>query len=363
MPATSTLTSRERVDRAMERRDHDRVPRHDTYWGETIARWQDEGLVGGAPAALERLRSDFVNLAWYWPQAFPAQDTVMEETEETLVTRDGHGGLTRTWKHKSGTPEHLGWDCDSREAWEERYRPALLRESIDINMAEAQRAFTRSQQDDRWCYLAGVEPFECLRKTIGDVAFAMATIEDPEWVRDMSRIYTDNLLRNYNAVLAAGVRPHGLWTYGDMAFRTATFCSPQAYRDLIWPEHKRLCDWAHAHGMKFIYHTDGDVNAVMDLYLEAGFDCVQPLEAKAGMDVRTLAPRYGQALTLFGNIDVMTMITNDMAKLEEEIRTKFAAGMANNGYIYHSDHSVPPQVAWKTYAGIIDLVDRYGTYA
>ena len=33
--------------------------------------------------------------------------------------------------------------------------------------------------------------------------------------------------------------------------------------------------------MKFIYHTDGNVNAVLPLYLEAGFDCLQPLEAKA----------------------------------------------------------------------------------
>ena len=46
MPPTE-LTSRERMHRMLERRDHDRVPRHDGYWPETIARWQKEGLEGG----------------------------------------------------------------------------------------------------------------------------------------------------------------------------------------------------------------------------------------------------------------------------------------------------------------------------
>jgi uroporphyrinogen decarboxylase len=114
--------------------------------------------------------------------------------------------------------------------------------------------------------------------------------------------------------------------------------------------------------MKLIFHTDGDVNGVIDLYIEAGFDCLQPLEVKAGMDVRTLCPRHGGRLSFFGNIDVMEMITNDIGRIEAEIVSKFAAGKATRGYAYHSDHSVPPQVSWKTYQEIIRLVDLHGNY-
>jgi uroporphyrinogen decarboxylase len=148
-----------------------------------------------------------------------------------------------------------------------------------------------------------------------------------------------------------------------MAFRTSTMCSPAMYRDIIWPDHKRLADWAHERGMKFIYHTDGQVNEVIDLYLEAGFDCLQPLESKAGMDVRNLCPAYGDRLACFGNIDVMVMATNDRARIEEEVSSKLAAGMAARNYAYHSDHSVPPTTSWETYCFIVDLLDRYGTYA
>ena len=114
--------------------------------------------------------------------------------------------------------------------------------------------------------------------------------------------------------------------------------------------------------MKVIYHTDGRVSGVLDLYIQAGFDCLQPIEAKAGMDIRQFAPTHGDRLAMIGNIDVMKMATNDLGLIEEEIRTKFAAGMATRGYAYHSDHSVPPQVSWDTYKAIIGMVERYGYY-
>jgi len=154
-----------------------------------------------------------------------------------------------------------------------------------------------------------------------------------------------------------------LWIYGDMAFNHATFCSPQDYRELIWPFHRKMCDWAHERGMKTIYHTDGQVNAVIELYIEAGIDVLQPLECKAGMDIRNLVPKYGTRLGFFGNIDVMKLIGGDLEMIEEEIRSKFEAGMSSNAYLYHSDHSIPPQVSWELYQDIIRLVDKYGTYA
>ena len=40
------LTGRERVNRALERRDHDRIPRWDHPWPETLERWRGEGFEG-----------------------------------------------------------------------------------------------------------------------------------------------------------------------------------------------------------------------------------------------------------------------------------------------------------------------------
>ena len=357
-----TLTSRERVNRMMERRDHDRIPRHESFWPETIARWQGEGLQGDAESVLELLGSDFASLSWCWPAPFPGESRIVSENEETKVVRDEQGKLVRYWKHKSGTPEHLGFECNTREVWEKTFKPALLKNWFQTDTSKVKEKFDKANAAGKWTHLTGVEPFEETRSLMGDEITMIAMAEEPEWVEDVAITFTDVILRNYEAALAVGVRPDGLWTYGDMAFKSSTMCSPAMYRELIWPQHKRIADWAHARGMKLIYHTDGDVNGVMDLYIEAGFDCLQPLETKASMDIRKLCPQYGDRLSFFGNIDVMEMITNDLGRIEAEIASKFAAGKATRNYAYHSDHSVPPQVTWQTYQEIIRLVEQYGNY-
>lgn len=361
--APLNLTSRDRVNRMFERRDQDRIPRHDHYWPETIARWQVEGLDGEGQAARDRLGGDLWSLCSIWPRPLAGPERVIEEDDQTVVRVDGFGQMNRWWKHKSGTPEHLGWACDSRATWDRQFKPALEQADLGFDLDDLREHAGEGQRRGKWRHVVTAETFEQTRRLIGDEAILMAMIEDPEWVLDMSRTHTDVVLRQLRQVIDVSVVPDGLWVWGDMAYNHATLCSPAMYRELIWPDHKRLVGFAHAHDMKVIYHTDGDVNGVLDLYVEAGFDCLQPMEAKANMDLRTLCPRWGDRLATMGNIDARVLSTNDRDAIEAEVKAKLTAGMATRGYAYHSDHSVPPDVSWETYLFVIDLLDRYGQYA
>ena len=367
MNTPAAMTSRERVNRMFARQDHDRMPRHEGCWLETLDRWMAEGLPAdnrddAFAIVLDRLGGDLQMINWYWPHSFPGRQEVLEEDEQTRVTKGPSGTIERFWKNKSGTPEHLGWECGEREIWETTYKPAMVEQAIQIDVAAVEKQVAKAARLNRWTYLAGVGPFEVIRKILGDEQFMMNLIDEPEWIEDMARVSMDNLIRNYQVVLDAGIQPDGLWIFDDMAFRTATFCSPAMYRELLWPQHLRLAEFAHANRMKFVYHTDGDVRRVIPDYIEAGFDCLQPLEAKANMDVRELVPQYGERLAFFGNIDVTKLITNDLGIIEEEVASKLAVARQSRGYMYHSDHSVPPQVSWQTYQALIGFLDKYGTY-
>ena len=99
-----TLSSRERMHRCLERRPHDRIPRYDGYWPETIARWQSEGLVGDAGTVRRLLGADVTGCCWSWPVPFPGRHEVVREDEETRWVRGSMGKVERLWKKRSGTP-------------------------------------------------------------------------------------------------------------------------------------------------------------------------------------------------------------------------------------------------------------------
>jgi len=362
---TKKLTGRERLNRMFDRQDHDSVPRYDSYWPETIEKWTEQtgGEIDHPDKALDALDADMQAVQGPWLSPFAGHHEKIGEDEDTTTYIDEWGGTVRYFKGKSGTPEHIDFGCKERDDWESRYKPALEKAEITCDPDKTRADFKHVTEDrQRWPYLTGLEAVEATRRMMGDEITMISLAEDPEWVAEVSRVYTDAVLRGYERILATGIQPDGIWMYGDMAYNHATMCSPAMYKDVFWPDHKRLADWAHAHGMKFIYHTDGNVNGVIDLYVEAGFDCLQPLEAKAEMDVRNLAPAVGDRLALFGNIDVMLMGANDLEKIEADLTSKLDAGMKTRGYAYHSDHSVPPLVDWSTYRFIIDLLDRHGNY-
>lgn len=360
---TPSLSSHERVRRAFAHEDHDRIPRYDTYWPDTLRRWEGEGLVGGRDGALACLDADLsVVNGIIWPDPFPGRREIVAEDASTVTFVDGFGQKVQQFKERSTTPTHLGWECTDSDVWYHRMREAVLTCVDRVDLEAATARYVKARQEEKWTYVAAVEPFEILRKLIGDEETLVGMIEEPEWIEDIANVTTANTIANYERLLHRDVRPDSLWVYGDMAFNHATMCSPATYRELIWSSHRRLADWAHEHGMTCIYHTDGNVNGVIDLYLEAGFDALQPLECKAGMDLRTLCPQYGERLLTFGNVDVMAMIDNDLERIEAEVRAKLAAGMATKRYIYHSDHSIPPQVSWSTYQALVGFVDRYGWY-
>ena len=188
-------------------------------------------------------------------------------------------------------------------------------------------------------------------------------IEDPDWFRDMVETTTELVLRVAKLIIEdAGYTFDVAFLFNDMAYRNGPLFSPKLYRDLIMPFDRALCDYFHSKGMPVIYHTDGDVRLLIPYLIEAGIDCLQPLEAKANMDVRELKKQYGDRLAFMGNIDVRKMAHPDPKVIEEEIRSKFEVAKVGGGYIYHSDHSVPPTVSFEQYCRVMELVRKYGEY-
>ncbi len=63
----------------------------------------------------------------------------------------------------------------------------------------------------------------------------------------------------------------------------------------------------HARGIKAMFHSDGNLNAITDDLVEAGIDALNPIEVSAGMDLGDLHRRYPR-LVFAGGIDVSHLL-------------------------------------------------------
>ena len=186
--------------------------------------------------------------------------------------------------------------------------------------------------------------------------------EDPDFIHDMFAAQTQLVIDIFEDLVQRGMDFDGAFIADDLGYVTGPLISPTMYRELILPYHKRLCDHFADHGLKTILHSDGNVGPLIPHFLEAGFTGLNPLEAKAGLDVRELKSLYGNRLICHGNIDVRKL-AGTRAEIEEEITGKIPVAMQNGGYIYSCDHSVPNNISFENYTFALDLVKQYSIYS
>ena len=112
----------------------------------------------------------------------------------------------------------------------------------------------------------------------------------------VSRVFFPGRMREYAEVLFAeeGL-PDSIWFFEDMGFKGKPFMSPAMYREIMFPGHKRLFDYAHSLGRRVLVHSCGFVEPLVPGLVEAGMDCLQAMEVKAGMDMPRLFERFGMA--------------------------------------------------------------------
>jgi uroporphyrinogen decarboxylase len=177
-------------------------------------------------------------------------------------------------------------------------------------------------------------------------------------VMTYSRMYVDM----QETLFAEEGYPDGIWYYEDMGFKQRPFMSPEMYMDLVQPGHKLTFQYAHSKKLPVIIHSCGFVEALVPGLIDAGMDCLQVIEIKAGMDLLKLYREYGDRISFMGGIDVRELYSNDKERIFSELERKIPFVKGKNGYVLHSDHSIPNTVDYKSYRYFIEKGLELGKY-
>jgi uroporphyrinogen decarboxylase len=361
------MTSKERMTQLIvNKQPADRVGLYDHYWPETRRDyWVNEGYPEADLSPSEFFDYDIVE-TWPVPDPGPLKGTdgVVEESDEWQIYRNGYGAVLKQWKHKSGTPEHVDFTIKTREDWD-RAKDSLLALDLDrLDVEGAAKLLADAERDQRFSCFGFPYCIELMRGTIGDMVMLPSLLLEPDWVHDMLRRWTDFFKMHFAHVLDTVGRPDGIWIYEDLGFTNGLFASPKTIGELFLPYYKEMVGFfKNDYGLSVLIHTCGDIREAVPIIIEAGLDCLQPMEAKAGVDVLELADTYGNQIAYMGNINVQVLETNDRAKVRDEVMRKMG-GMIERRlpYTLHSDHSLPPDIRMATYQYMLELHAEHGSY-
>ncbi len=353
------MDSRERVLRALKHKEADRVPIQDSLWATTVERWQQEGM----PRDIRPEDYFDFEMEGFKPDtSFLLPGQVVEETEDAIIATNAWGVTQKNWKRRTSTPEFVKFSVTSRERWEERkdllvFKPERILREQDAPLLNAAR------NKGRFVHFSAAVGYDKFSSIVGPETLLPALLLEPDWVYEMFETHVRLVLECAEEMFGMGYDFDGAFFFDDLGYKNGVFFSTAIYREILQPHHKRLCDFFHGRGCPVILHSCGNVIEHIPALIEAGFDCLQALEVKAGMDLPTLKKDFGDRLAFMGGIDVRAMMDPDPRRIEEEIRRKIPAAMKGGGYIYHSDHTVPDGVSLSRFQMILDLVRTWGRFS
>lgn len=357
------MTKKERVTNFLARKPIDRIPVYEHFWSDTHKKWVEKGWIGKDEDFGTHFGYD-VREAWSFKLMadLDFEPVILEENEDTYVTLDGNGAKLRRHKFHDTTPEHVDFTVKERGGWEELIRPKLTPSEERINFEGYRAAKAKAADEGQFFCWSGVNVFECMHPVCGHEHMLVGMALDPDWVRDMADTYAELTVNLMEILFEKEGLPDGIWFYEDMGFKERPFMSPAMYREIILPAHKRTIDYAKSKGLPVIMHSCGCVERLIPGMMEAGIDCLQVIEVKAGMDLIKLYREYGDNLSFMGGMDVRVLYTNDLALVEKELISKIPVVKEKFGYALHSDHSIPNTVDYDTYRYFVDRGIELGTY-
>jgi len=352
------MTSKERIKRMFEHRDADRVPITDSPWAGTLARWMKEGMPQDADwrdyFQVDKIEAIIIDISPRYEQK------VIEDTADYVIATTEWGVTLKNFKVPDSTPEFLDYRVNTPEKWEEaKKRMTVSRDRVDWDYLKAN--FPQWQAEGRWIQGLFWFGFDVLHSWMaGTETVLIAMLENPEWFSDMVNTYLDRTIAHYDMIWNEGYHFDSIFFYDDMGYKNTSFFSNELYAELLQPVHKRAIDWAHNHGIKAHLHSCGFMMNRLPQLVEIGLDAYNPIEIKAGNDIKALKKKYGDKLVFHGGADALLLDKKD--RILPYIESMLPVLKEKGGYIFSSDHSIPNTVSLENYKAIVEAVKKYGAY-
>jgi uroporphyrinogen decarboxylase len=193
---------------------------------------------------------------------------------------------------------------------------------------------------EHWFMMIGAEPNRCQQFM--------------EKLLEKKIEYYDNLFEVYGGLIDVTAEAD------DFGTQLGLMISPKMIRDIILPYHQRLIKHIKSKGdIKMTLHSCGSVSDAIPYYVEAGFDCLNPVQISAAkMSPEYLKSTYGKDLTFWGGgINTQKTLCNGTPEeVREETKRNIDIFAPGGGFVFSPVHNIQDDVPienfiamWETF--------------
>jgi hypothetical protein len=193
----------------------------------------------------------------------------------------------------------------------------------------------------------------------------VSTVSRPDYIQAVFERQTAVAIGNLERLHAAvGDRISIIQTSGtDFGTQTGPFFSPAKYRQLYLPCQQRVNGWIHEHtSWKTFMHCCGGVEPLLDCFVEAGFDILNPVQWSArGMDAATLKKRRGRQFVFWGGgVDTQrTLPFGTPQQVRDEVRERIEMFAPGGGFVFCSIHNIQAKTPIDNLVAMFEVIGEY----
>lgn len=203
--------------------------------------------------------------------------------------------------------------------------------------------------------------------SIPDFLILLAT--DQDYVKRLFEFHTELTLINYERLWKAiGDDADMIFIDGkDYGAQRNEMFSPKWFEKLFLPWYKIIYDWVHEHTTwKTWQHSCGSIPNIIPMLVESGLDVLNPVQTSAaGMEPADLKQKFGDRLTFWGGgVDTQHTLPfgtpeEVAAEVEERIRI-FAPG---GGFVFNPVHNIQANTPPRNIITAYETARNAGVYS
>jgi uroporphyrinogen decarboxylase len=152
----------------------------------------------------------------------------------------------------------------------------------------------------------------------------------------------------------------------DLAGQKGPLFSPDFYRRVVKPRHKRLVQYIKSRTQaKIWYHTCGGCRPLIPELVDNGIDILNPVQISAtGMEPAGLKRDFGGRLCFWGGgIDSQRVLPRATpAEVREHVRRSLEAFKPGGGYVFNNVHNIQGGVPPENIVAMYDAAHEFGAY-